>query len=151
MAETPLVPHDPFENLHKQVDRLFGGFFNDFSMPKLQLRNGDLVPKLDFKETDKAYQIDVELPGIPAKDVEISVTKGILTVKGEKKGESEEKRKDYIRVERSYGCFERSLALPEDADDGKIEATSKDGVLTVTVAKKVGAAQAARKIEVKAA
>ncbi|MFC3674459.1 Hsp20/alpha crystallin family protein [Ferrovibrio xuzhouensis] len=151
MADTQLVPHDPFESLHKQVDRLFGSFFNDFSIPKLQLRNGDLVPKLDFKETDKAYQIDIELPGIPAKDVEISVAKGILTVKGEKKGESEEKRKDYIRIERSYGCFERSLALPEDADDAKIEAASRDGVLTVTVTKKAGTAHATRKIEVKAA
>ena len=91
----------------------------------------------------------MELPGIPAKDVDISVAKGILTVKGEKKGEAEEKRKDYIRIERSYGSFERSLALPDDADDSKIAAASKDGVLTVTIAKKAGTAAASRKIEVK--
>lgn len=149
MANSLPTPHDPFESLHKQVDRLFGGFLNDFSMPKLQFRNGDLVPRLDFKETETAYQLDMELPGIPAKDVDISVAKGILTVKGEKKGEAEEKRKDYIRIERSYGSFERSLALPDDADDSKIAAASKDGVLTVTIAKKAGAAAASRKIEVK--
>lgn len=148
MAHLP-ASSDTFENLHKQFDRLFGGFFNDFSMPKLQLRNGDLVPSIDFKETETSYQLDVELPGIPAKDVDISVAHGILTVKGEKKSESEEKRKDYIRVERSYGRFERSLALPEDADDAKIEAASKDGVLTITIAKKAGAAAVTRKIEVK--
>jgi len=151
MTNKQLAPARPLESLHHEVDRLFGSFFDDFSFPKLGFKNGALVPKIDFKATDEAYQLDVELPGIPPSEIQVSVTNGILSVKGEKRAGKEEKDKNYIRIERSYGSFERSLSLPDDADDSKIAASSRDGVLTITLPKREGAAAQARKIEVKAA
>lgn len=139
----------PLASLHQEVDKLFGSFFGDFSFPVF--KSGQTLPKIDFKDAGNAYQLDAELPGVPAKDVEVSVVNGVLTVKGELKSEQEEKDKNYIRVERSYGHFERSLGLPDDADDAKISANSKDGVLTITIPKKPGAKPETRKIEVKAA
>lgn len=138
----------PLESLHQEVDKLFGNFFGDLSFP--YFKPGQTLPKIDFKDTGNAYQLDAELPGVPAKEVEVSVVNGVLTVKGERKAEKEEKNKNYIRVERSFGQFERSLSLPEDADDAKISANSKDGVLTITIPKKPGAKPETRKIEVKA-
>lgn len=145
------APSHPLENLHREVDKLFGSFFGDFSFPSF--KPGHTLPKIDFKDAGNAYQLDAELPGVPAKDVEVSVVNGVLTVKGERKSEKEEtdKGKNYIRIERSYGHFERSLSLPDDADDAKISANSKDGVLTITIPKKPGAKPETRKIEVKAA
>lgn len=145
---TKMVTH-PLASLHQEVDKLFGGFFGDLSFP--YLKNGQILPKIDLKETSDRYLLDAELPGVPAEDVEVSVANGVLTVKGEHKAEKEEKDKNYLRVERSYGQFERSINLPEDADDSKISAKSKDGVLTITIPKKPGAKPETRKIEVKAA
>lgn len=139
----------PLESLHREVDKLFGGFFGDLGFPSF--KPGHTLPKIDFKDAGAAYQLDAELPGVPAKDVEVSVANGILTVRGERNAEKEEKDANYIRVERSYGRFERSLGLPDDADETKISANSKDGVLTITVPKKPGAKTETRKIEVKAA
>ncbi|WP_298727313.1 Hsp20/alpha crystallin family protein [uncultured Ferrovibrio sp.] len=150
MANQELIPSNPLEALHKEVDRLFGGFFDDLSLPAWPLKHDRNVPKIDFKEAKTEYQLDAELPGIPAKDVQVSVANGVLTLKGEKKAEKEEKDKNYIRVERSYGRFERSFSLPADADEAKITASSKDGVLTIVIPKKEGAQQA-RQIEVNAA
>jgi HSP20 family protein len=145
---TKMVTH-PLASLHQEVDKLFGSFFGDLSFP--HLKNGQILPKIDLKETSERYLLDAELPGVPAEDVEVSVANGVLTVKGEHKAEKEEKDKNYLRVERSYGQFERSINLPEDADDSKISAKSKDGVLTITIPKKPGAKPETRKIEVKAA
>lgn len=146
-ALTPSSAH-PLASLHQEVDKLFGNFFSDFPY----FRSGQIVPKVDFKDTGDGYQLDAELPGVPAKEVEVSVANGVLTIKGEHKVEKEEKdkNKNYLRVERSYGAFERSVALPDDADDAKISANSKDGVLTITIPKKPGAKTEIRKIEVKA-
>lgn len=147
-ALTPTPAH-PLTSLHQEVDKLFGNFFGDLSFP--HFRSGQIVPKVDFKDAGDLYQIDAELPGVPAKDVELSVVNGVLTVKGEHKAEKEEKDKNYLRIERSYGNFERSIALPDDADDAKISANSKDGVLIITIPKKPGVKTETRKIEVKAA
>jgi HSP20 family protein len=146
-----LVPSNPMELLHKEVDRLFGGFFNDFSLPTLGAANGNMVPKINLKETDKEYQLEAEMPGIPSSEVQVTVENGVLTIKGEKKAEKEEKTKDYIRVERSYGSYERSFALPDNVDEAKISASGKDGVLNVCIPKKEGATHVAKKIDVTAA
>lgn len=146
-ALTPSSAH-PLASLHQEVDKLFGNFFSDFSFP--YFRSGQIVPKVDFKDAGDSYQLDAELPGVPAKDVEVSVANGVLTIKGEHKAEKEEKDKNYLRVERSYGAFERRIALPDDADDARISANSKDGILTLSIPKKPGAKAETRKIEVKA-
>lgn len=150
MAGKDLLPAHPFESLHREVDRLFGGFMDDFSMPRWRFGNGAAVPRIDLKETEKAYELDAEIPGVPAKEVQLSVHDGVLTLKGEKKAETEQKDKNYIRVERTYGSFERSVSLPDDADEANITAAAKDGVLTITIPKNPKAKPQARTIAINA-
>ena len=103
-----------------------------------------------MSETDKAYEITAELPGIDEKNVEVSLADGGITIKGEKKEETEEKKKDYYVSERRYGSFDRYFTLPEGVDANKIEASFKNGVLKVTLPKTAEAQKPAKKIEVKA-
>ena len=92
-------------------------------------------PRIDVSETDSELRIEAELPGVEEKDLEIVLSDGRLTIKGEKKQEKEEKKKDYHLVERSYGSFARSVGLPFAAEPDKIKASFAKGVLTVTVPK----------------
>jgi HSP20 family protein len=105
---------------------------------------------VDVTESDKAYEITAELPGMDEKDIEVNVANAGITIKGEKKEETEEKQKDYYVSERRYGAFERYFGLPESVDVDKIAATFKNGVLRVTLPKIAEAQTPARKIEVKA-
>lgn len=95
-----------------------------------------------------AYEISVELPGVSENDITIAVDQGMLTVTGEKHFERKEEGRTYFFSERSYGRFQRSFRLPADADQEKIDATVKDGVLCIMVAKKT-AADASKKIEIR--
>lgn len=153
----------PFENLRREVDRLFdefdGGFWRSpfrgslFDVTPFRHGSADLtaLPALDVSETEIAYEITAELPGMDEKNVEVKVANGILTIKGEKKEEKEEKKKDYYMRGRSFGSFERSFQVPGDVDGDKIEASFKKGVLSVTLPKSAEAEKAAKKITVKAA
>lgn len=151
MNAKDLIPAHPLETLHKEVDRLFGGLFDDFTLPKWRLVNSGNLPRVDFKETENGYELDAELPGVDASDVKLDIVNGILTLKGEKKSTQEDKEKNYIRVERSYGSFARSFGLPDDADQEKVTAVSKDGVVTVTIPKKLGVGTQSRSIAIKPA
>jgi HSP20 family protein len=153
----------PFESLRREVDRLFddfdGGFWRSpFRMPSFDVapfRRGQAtfaaMPAVDVSETDKAYEITAELPGMDEKNVEVKLANGVLTIKGEKQDEKEEKKKDYYMRERSFGSFERTFAVPDGVDSDKIEAGFKNGVLSVTLPKSVEAQKAEKKIAVKAA
>jgi len=147
----------PFENLRREIDRLFddfdGGFWRTpFRVPSWpRSATWPSVPAVDFTDTEKAYEISAELPGIDEKNVEVKVANGVLTIKGQKEEDKEEKKKDYYVRERSFGSFERTFEVPDDVDADKIEANFKKGVLTVTLPKKPEAQTAAKKIEVKAA
>ncbi len=151
MTPKDLVPAHPLESLHKEVDRLFGGLFDDLAFPRWRLFNAGNMPRVDFKQTEAGYELDAELPGVAAADVKLDLANGVLTLKGEKKSSQEEKGKDFIRVERSHGSFSRSFALPDDADGDKITATAKDGIVTIVIPRKAGAALPARSIEIKTA
>jgi HSP20 family protein len=96
---------------------------------------GKLMPVTDLSETDKEIEITAELPGLEDKDVTISLADNLLTIRGEKKAEKEQKDKNYRMVERSYGAFERTIELPEGVNPDTIKATIAKGVLTVTVPK----------------
>jgi HSP20 family protein len=109
------------------------------------------TPAVDVTESDKAYEIAAELPGMDEKDIEVNVANDGLTIKGEKKFEREEKQKDYYVSERRYGSFERHFGLPKDVEADKIEASFRNGVLKVTLPKTAEAQKPAKKIEVKAA
>ena len=152
----------PFEALHREIDRLFedfdGGIWRfPFHRPAIEVepfsRRGETwatAPAMDVAETDKAYEVTAELPGMSESDVEVVASNGVLTIKGEKKEEKEEKKKDYYLSERRYGSFERRMQIPEDVNADKIEAAFKKGVLTVTLPKKAEAQKPTKKIEVKA-
>ena len=143
----------PFVSLQREIDRLFEDFGRGFPAlgPSFGLREGsrDLMPAIDVTETDGQIEITAELPGLEEKDVQINVTDNVLTIRGEKKAEKEDKQKDYHLVERSYGSFYRALELPAGVDADKIKADISKGVLKVTVPKP--AAKQAKKIDVKAA
>jgi len=109
------------------------------------------APAVDVSETEKAYEITAELAGLDGKNVEVKFADGILTIKGEKQEEKEEKKKDYYLSERGYGSFQRSFQVPDSVDPDKIEASFKNGVLAVTLPKNADAQKTAKKITVKAA
>jgi HSP20 family protein len=137
----------PFFSLQREIDRLFDDFSRGF--PTISSGGGELLPSVDVTETDKQIEITVELPGLEEKDVQINLADNVLTIRGEKKAEKEEKDKTYRLVERSYGSFVRSLELPQGVSADAIKASIDKGVLTVTVPKPAPAQ--AKKIEVKAA
>src|SRR5438093_6187591 len=95
----------------------------------------DWMPLADITEDEKEYLITAELPELKKDDVKVTVENGVLIISGERKFEKEEKKKKYHRVERGYGTFMRSFALPDDADGNKVKAEFKSGVLTVHVPK----------------
>jgi len=125
---------EPFGSLRRDMERLFEDFSRDFGWGPPAAAGG-MAPMVDVSETDSEIKIEAELPGVDEKDVEVVLSNGRLTIKGEKKQEKEEKKKDYHMVERSYGSFARSIALPFEADTDKIKATFAKGVLNVTVPK----------------
>ena len=109
------------------------------------------APVVDVVEKDQAYEVTAELPGLDENNVDVSFSDGVLSIKGEKKEETEEKKKDQYLSERRYGSFQRAFRLPDGIDADKIEATFKNGVLTVSLPKTPEAVQSARKIAIKKA
>jgi HSP20 family protein len=143
----------PFENLRSQVERLFDEFDSGFwRAPFRQIEaTFGKMPAVDFSESDKAYEVTAELPGLDEKNVEVKLTNHTLTIKGEKRDEKEETKKDYYMHERSFGSFQRTITVPEGVDTDKVEASFRKGVLTVTLPKSAEAQKAEKKITVKAA
>ncbi|MGB8633623.1 MAG: Hsp20/alpha crystallin family protein [Xanthobacteraceae bacterium] len=148
----------PFERLHREIDRLIedfnGGFWRSpFYSPTFDLlpTSWAIAPAVDFTDTEKAYEVTAELPGIDEKNVEVKVANGVLTIKGDKNEEKEERKKGYYLRERNFGLFERSFQVPDGVDSDKIEASFKKGVLTVTLPKKPEAQKVAKRIDVKTA
>jgi len=152
----------PFANLRREIDRLFDDFAwgPAWRMPSTRslfdaepFWRGDItwgkVPAVDIADTEKAYEITVELPGLDEKNVEVKFSDGVLTIKGEKKEEKEEKKKDYHVSERRYGSFQRSFTVPDGIDANKIDATFKDGVLAVTLPKTPEAQRKEKQIAIK--
>ena len=118
--------------LHDEMDDLFRGFFSDWDWP---VWSGSRWPAIDIAEKDNEFVVKAEVPGCKADDIDISVHGSTLTISGEKKAEEEKKEKGYYHVERSYGSFRRDFNLTSDIDSEKIEATCKDGVLTIKLPK----------------
>jgi HSP20 family protein len=148
-------PRDLFEAMRQEMDRVFERFESGWPRwPSVFGGDGGarlMVPTIDVREDAKSITIEADLPGVDEKDVSVTLANGVLTIKGEKKHEREEKKENYYLAERSFGSFERSLSLPETIDDSKVEARFDKGVLTVTAAKKPEAVKAERKIEIKKA
>ena len=119
-------------SLHNEMDDLFDSFFRGLDRP---FSGYKLWPAMDLAEDENSITVRAEVPGCNAEDVEISVYGNTLTISGEKKLKEEKKEKGYYHVESSYGTFRREITLPTDVDSDKIDATCKEGVLSITLPK----------------
>jgi HSP20 family protein len=128
-----LMPFMGMSNLKQEMEKLFDRFA-DFKVDEFPAM-GEWTPDMDVSETKDAVMVKMEVPGMDPKDIQISLQEQLLTVKGEKHQEKEEKEERYYRMERSYGAFSRSVRLPVAADGSKVTATFKNGLLTVTLPK----------------
>jgi HSP20 family protein len=151
-SSSPMRPEmNVFGTLHREIDRLFDDLTRGFGATGMQAMS-NLVPSIDASETDKEIVITAELPGLERKDVEVSLDDNILTIRGEKKIEAEQKddkSKNVHVSERAYGLFYRMLELPTGIDPSTVQATMSKGVLKVTIPKPTRSE--AKKIEVKEA
>lgn len=124
-----------------------GRFFEDFDIPTLLGEEREFMPAFDVSETENELIVKAEVPGMEKKDIDISLSDGVLTIKGEKRQEKEDKKEHYYTAERRYGAFSRTIPLPVEVDTNKVDATYKEGVLEITLPKSETAK--AKKIEVK--
>jgi HSP20 family protein len=146
----PFGGRDPFSSFRREMDRLF----DDFLIPAEPRSFGAaataaLRPSVDVHETDTAYTVTVEVPGVDRKDIELNLRDNVLTLSGEKRSERHETGEGRSYSERSYGRFERSIPFETEVDADKVQATCADGVLTVTLPKNAKAHDGARKIEIR--
>lgn len=137
---------DPFLTLHREVNRLFDHVWSGFGLSEWSASPG--WPNVDLTESDEAYVVTAELPGVEDKDIEILLADDTLTLRGEKKTEHENRRRQWS--ERYYGRFERRMALPSEVEQDKVQAVFRNGVLTVTLPKSKDARRAARRIPLQA-
>lgn len=133
-SASPWSPLRQLESVQQRMDELFRDWPTT-QEGKEALTVADWSPACDITEDDKEYLVKAELPDVKKEDVKVTVEDGTLCISGERKSEKEEKGKKYHRIERSYGRFERSFALPTNADPKKISSTFKNGVLEVHLTK----------------
>jgi HSP20 family protein len=144
-----IIPWDRTKSLtrlRKEMDDLWGHFFGDVGFHPF--RESIWAPALDVKETKENILVAAELPGLTSKDIEVSISGDLLTLKGEKKQEREEKEESYHLVERRYGSFTRSIRLTAEVDAQNIKASHKDGILTITLPKSEKAKEKQIKINI---
>lgn len=153
------APHGfmhPMWQLHQEIDRLFEDAFRGFGSPAWSNRlpalgdgsQGMFKPSLNVASDNGCYQVSVEVPGLSKDDVSIDVRDDMLIIQGQKQEEMENKDRHFYRVERSYGAFQRTLALPDDANADEITANLKDGVLTLTIPRREIAGANVRRIDI---
>ncbi|MDD3813166.1 MAG: Hsp20/alpha crystallin family protein [Desulfocapsaceae bacterium] len=150
---------NPLQQFHQDIDRLFDQTFRGFGLSSAIFNPSFpsglphaaiiLKPTLDLAVTDHEYTLTVEIPGVDEQDVKLEIVNDTLTIRGEKKQEKEEKEKNYYRMERSYGSFQRILCLPDDADQDNVKASFAKGILTVTLPRKTAPKSDVKHIEIK--
>ena len=128
---SPWRPMTLMDEMERQMDEMMGMR----AARRFPMLSREWVPAIEMYDRGDKYVVKAELPGIKEDEVEVSTTEGVLTIKGEKKTESEVKEEDYYFSERGYGTFFRSLSLPSDVDAKKIEANFEDGVLEISMPK----------------
>lgn len=157
--QPPARQQDVFSAMRDEMDRVFERFERGWPLlPGLFGRGGavsgergGMMPALDIRDDGNAVVVEADLPGVDDKDVTVTLANGMLTIKGEKKAERKEEKDNYYMSERSYGSFQRSIALPDTIDEDKVEAHFEKGVLKVVAQKRPEAVKAERKIEIKSA
>ncbi|GAN81236.1 Hsp20/alpha crystallin family protein [Acidocella aminolytica] len=154
MAKSDLSPKvgavpAPWRSFRDELDRMFERFSLDNAPWSLFGGSSPQWPSVDIEETDKAYIITAELPGMAAADVDVALDNGVLVIKGEKRSDTKTEEKNYYLSERSYGAFQRRFSLPEGIARNAITASADKGILTVTLPKSELSEPAPKKIEVK--
>lgn len=132
---TPWKPMRELDDLERHFEDLFGRSFLPTAWGRLPLEQRGWTPAIEVFEKEDRFLVKAELPGMKEEDIDVSAVGDTLTIKGERKAESEVKEEDYYCCERSYGSFFRSIALPSHVDAGKIEASYEDGILEVSLPK----------------
>lgn len=161
----PAPSRDPVVGLRREIDRLFDEFASDFGFGRgrslfdwspfrhfdvPRVAGGMIAPRVDVTESDKQIKITAELPGMTDKDIELVLTDDVLTLKGEKSEEKEQKDEDFHLSERTYGSFRRSFRIPDNVNAEKVAAAFKNGVLTVTLPKTKRAPKKEKKVNIRA-
>jgi HSP20 family protein len=150
------------DTLHQQMERVFDDFWKGSEHRLMTATpwhwpmttpwaHSEVMPRIDETEDEKAFHVQVELPGMDKDDVEITLANGVLTIRGEKKREEEEKGKDFFRKERTFGAFRRSIPIPAEVDERGIEASFRKGVLNIELPKSEEAIKKVTHIDIKAA
>ncbi len=141
-----------YTNPYREARRGFemiNAILNSIESAEEDVPMSDFVPAVNTREDDKAYVIEIDLPGIKKEDIEITTEDNVLTISGERKYTDEVKEEDYYKIESAYGKFSRSFTLPEKVDADKITAESKNGVLEVVIPKVQEKDKQPKKIEIK--
>jgi HSP20 family protein len=142
MALVRYQPNNPFDQFNNEINR----FFNTTQRQRAANQDRDWMPAVDILETEDRFVLSADIPGVERKDVEITLEDGVLTLKGERHAETEEKREGFHRRERVHGTFMRQFNLPDTVNAENISATVKEGVLQIEIPKQ--AKPEARKISV---
>lgn len=146
-----LVKWNPFrelEDVNNRLNSIFGRLPVRAESGQEMLAVTDWIPSVDISETDSAYLIKGEIPGVKKEDVKVTIEDGMITLRGERKQEKEDKGEKYHRIERCYGSFMRSFRLPDDAEESTVKAEFKDGMISVTLPKSEQAKNKPKQIEV---
>ncbi len=146
-----LIRWDPFSDMDTMFNRMLSGNFARWPRLALGAEDGRKVewsPSADISETDKEYVIRAELPAVKKEDVHVTFEDGMISIKGERKQQKEDKNEKFHRVESFYGTFERTFSLPDNVDSDAIRCESKDGILTVHIPKTENVKQKAKQISV---
>lgn len=141
----------PFERLHEEMDRLFDDFLPQIAGGREASLPVGVLGSVDLSESDDALELTADLPGMEEKDIDVTLRDGSLVIRGERKHEAEEKKKNYYRTERAYGAFSRTVPLPCDVEEDGVKAEFKKGVLTVRLPKSRSARENERKIAIQTA
>ncbi len=141
---------DGLGSLFREIEKTFDDFSRRAPFVGVSATGEGLrAPKIDVSEADDAIDVTAELPGVEEKDIDITLLEDVLTIRGEKKDERDDKDKNWHVVERRYGAFSRSIALPCEPDASKVEAKFSNGILHIHLPKSADIAKKEKKIEIR--
>lgn len=143
--------HNPFIKMQTALDKMVEDFYSSFELPSFpakEFENLMISPAIDIIDDEKHFKVEAEMPGMGEEDIQVTISEGILSIKGEKETSKQDKDKNYTMREINYGSYERTIRLPDSVDVDKAKASFKKGMLWVDIPKKVGAATQSKKLKV---